>query len=68
MLTRIKDHELRKLNTRVGLITEATAKCGGIYLYSNLRGCDGERVYYDAAPLIVSSNRYRQVSESLLTS
>jgi len=27
-------------------------QCGGAYLYSNLRGCDGERVYYDGCSLI----------------
>lgn len=45
-------HELRKLNTRMGLITEATTKCGGVYLYSNQRGCDGDRLYYDGCALI----------------
>lgn len=40
-------HELRKLNTRVELIVEATKKAGGIYLYSNQQGCDGDRLYYD---------------------
>lgn len=25
---------------------------GGIYMYANLRGCDGERVYYDGCPMI----------------
>ena len=25
---------------------------GGIYLYSNQQGCDGERVYYDGASMI----------------
>lgn len=46
-------HELRKLNTRMSLITEATTKCGGIYLYANQRGCDGDRLYYDGCALIV---------------
>lgn len=46
-------HELRKLNTRLNLIKEATTKCGGIYLYSNQKGCDGDRLYYDGCALIV---------------
>lgn len=46
-------HELRKLNTRMGLIIEATTKCGGIYLYANQKGCDGDRLYYDGCSLIV---------------
>lgn len=45
-------HELRKLHRRVDLIRGATAKVGGIYLYANQQGCDGERVYYDGSALI----------------
>ncbi|CAD6588874.1 MAG: glutamine-dependent NAD(+) synthetase [Tremellales sp. Tagirdzhanova-0007] len=45
-------HELRKLNRRVDLIKEATAKLGGIYLYANQQGCDGDRLYYDGASMI----------------
>lgn len=39
-------HQLRKGHTLVDLIKSCTMKCGGIYMYSNLRGCDGERAYY----------------------
>ena len=45
-------HELRKLHKRIDLIRSCTAKVGGVYLYSNLIGCDGERVYYDGCCLI----------------
>lgn len=45
-------HELRKLDRRIELICEATMKSGGIYLYANQRGCDGDRLYYDGCPLI----------------
>lgn len=45
-------HTLRKANQRVNLIKSATVKCGGIYLYSNQRGCDGDRVYYDGCAMI----------------
>ena len=45
-------HELRKLDTRLKLITEATKKCGGIYLYANQKGCDGDRLYYDVQVLL----------------
>lgn len=38
-------HELRKLNTRIELIREATLKAGGIYLYANQQGCDGDSKY-----------------------
>jgi len=39
--------ELRKAYVSVDLVKSATAKCGGMYLFSNLRGCDGERVYFN---------------------
>jgi hypothetical protein len=45
-------HELRKLNTRIELMKEATQKLGGVYLYSNQQGCDGDRLYYDGCALI----------------
>ncbi|OUM52086.1 hypothetical protein BVG19_g1242 [[Candida] boidinii] len=50
-------HELRKLDTRMSMITEATRKCGGIYLYSNQKGCDGDRLYYDGCALIVVNGK-----------
>lgn len=45
-------HELRKLRTRIELIRAATAKYGGAYAYANQCGCDGDRLYYDGAPLV----------------
>lgn len=45
-------HELRKADQRVNLVTSTTTKCGGIYLYANQRGCDGDRVYYDGCAMI----------------
>ncbi|CDO93851.1 unnamed protein product [Kluyveromyces dobzhanskii CBS 2104] len=45
-------HELRKLDKRLDLIISATRRCGGVYLYSNQRGCDGDRLYYDGCALI----------------
>ncbi|KAI8320043.1 glutamine-dependent NAD(+) synthetase with GAT domain-containing protein [Martensiomyces pterosporus] len=48
-------HELRKLHRRIELIREATLKCGGIYLYANQKGCDGDRVYYDGSAMVLSN-------------
>lgn len=45
-------HELRKLNRRLDLIINGTGRCGGVYLYANQRGCDGDRLYYDGCALI----------------
>ncbi|KAH8986847.1 glutamine-dependent NAD synthetase with GAT domain-containing protein [Lactarius akahatsu] len=50
-------HELRKLNTRVELIKEATLKLGGVYLYANQQGCDGDRLYYDGCAMIALNGR-----------
>ncbi|WAR07701.1 NADE-like protein, partial [Mya arenaria] len=45
-------HELRKAYVRVDLIKSGTMKCGGCYVFSNLMGCDGERVCYDGCSVI----------------
>ncbi|KJZ76907.1 Glutamine-dependent NAD(+) synthetase [Hirsutella minnesotensis 3608] len=45
-------HSLRKLDQRIALIQEATRKNGGVYLYSNQLGCDGDRLYYDGCAMI----------------
>ncbi|XP_071329020.1 glutamine-dependent NAD(+) synthetase-like isoform X2 [Trachinotus anak] len=45
-------HELRKADQRVNLVRSATTKSGGIYLYANHRGCDGDRVYYDGCAMV----------------
>ncbi|OAA79392.1 glutamine-dependent NAD(+) synthetase synthase [Akanthomyces lecanii RCEF 1005] len=45
-------HSLRKLDERIALISEATRKNGGVYLYSNQIGCDGDRLYYDGCAMI----------------
>ncbi|KAL8691469.1 MAG: hypothetical protein Q9218_003313 [Villophora microphyllina] len=44
---------LRKLSLRLQLIQEATRKNGGIYIYSNQQGCGGDRLYFDASPMVL---------------
>ena len=44
--------ELRKANVAVDLVVAATRKAGGCYLFSNLRGCDGQRVMFNGGSLI----------------
>ncbi|KAI0010311.1 glutamine-dependent NAD(+) synthetase with GAT domain-containing protein [Xylariaceae sp. FL0662B] len=46
-------HNLRKLDQRISLIQEATRKNGGIYLYANQSGCDGDRMLYDGCSMIM---------------
>ncbi|KAL6468909.1 hypothetical protein MHYP_G00224330 [Metynnis hypsauchen] len=45
-------HELRKADQRVNLVKSATTKSGGIYLFANQKGCDGDRLYYDGCSMI----------------
>ena len=49
--------ELGKSKTRRDLIIETTKKAGGIYLYANQRGCDGDRLYYDGSSMIVCNGK-----------
>ena len=48
-------HELRKLDTRIALIRNASEKNGGVYLYANQQGCDGGRLYFDGSALIAQN-------------
>jgi hypothetical protein len=41
----------------VELILSATSKLGGVYLYANHQGCDGERVYYDGCSMICMNGK-----------
>ncbi|KAG7473661.1 hypothetical protein MATL_G00098210 [Megalops atlanticus] len=45
-------HQLRKADHRVNLVKSATIKSGGIYLFANQKGCDGDRLYYDGCAMI----------------
>jgi NAD+ synthase (glutamine-hydrolysing) len=44
--------ELRKAYVSVDLVKSATFKSGGCYIFSNLRGCDGQRVYFGGCSCI----------------
>jgi NAD+ synthase (glutamine-hydrolysing) len=44
--------ELRKAYYAVELIKDATKKSGGIYIFANQRGCDGDRLYFDGKACI----------------
>ncbi|CAM9555479.1 unnamed protein product [Heterosigma akashiwo] len=50
-------HQLRKLDTRLNYMVNATVKCGGVYLYANQKGCDGSRLYYDGGAMVVANGR-----------
>lgn len=56
--------ELRKAYVTVDLVKSATFKAGGCYMFSNLRGCDGGRLYFNGGSSITLNgnilNRGRQ--------
>lgn len=44
--------QLRKAYIITDLVKSASFKAGGAYLYSNLRGCDGQRVYFNGCSAV----------------
>ena len=50
--------QLRKLDQRLDLMRAATAKCGGVYLYANQQGCDGNRLYYDGCACVAVNGQF----------
>ncbi|XP_012279665.1 probable glutamine-dependent NAD(+) synthetase isoform X2 [Orussus abietinus] len=56
--------ELRKAYVTVDMVKAATFKSGGCYMFSNLRGCDGGRLYFNGGSSIALNgqilNRGRQ--------
>jgi NAD+ synthase (glutamine-hydrolysing) len=48
-------HQLRKLDKRIDLVRGATTKGGGVYLYANMKGCDGGRLYFDGCCMVWSN-------------
>jgi len=50
-------HELRKLDTRLNMMINASARNSCVYMYSNLKGCDGTRLFFDGASLITMNGK-----------
>lgn len=48
---------MRKLDYRLQLITAASARNNCVYMYANLKGGDGNRLYFDGSSMITSSGR-----------
>uniref|UniRef100_A0A182KGG7 Glutamine-dependent NAD(+) synthetase n=1 Tax=Anopheles christyi TaxID=43041 RepID=A0A182KGG7_9DIPT len=44
--------QLRKAHITADLIRNASYKAGGAYLFSNMRGCDGQRVYFNGCSAV----------------
>ena len=45
-------HELRKLDIRLNLLKNASGRNGGVYMYANLKGGDGGRLYFDGSSMV----------------
>jgi len=58
-------HVLGKSAKRIcQLVQDLSSKLGGIYLYSNLRGFDGDRVYFDGMSAILQNGQiYKQIAQ-----
>ncbi|CAK9090174.1 unnamed protein product [Durusdinium trenchii] len=50
-------HQLRKLDKRIDLVRGATSKSGGVYLYANVKGGDGGRLYFDGCCMVWSNGK-----------
>jgi len=48
------------------LIKATTRKSGGVYIYSNLEGCDGERLYFDGGSIIALNGEIKAVAKRYL--
>jgi NAD+ synthase (glutamine-hydrolysing) len=55
--------ETRKLEKRIKLISEATRRSGGVYMYSNLEGGDGDRLYFDGRSIIAVNGKIINVED-----
>jgi NAD+ synthase (glutamine-hydrolysing) len=58
--------EVGKRLRRHDLIKEATKKNGGIYMYSNMIGCDGNRLVFDGNGMIYMNGNLKAVGEHLI--
>uniref|UniRef100_A0A914QFA9 Glutamine-dependent NAD(+) synthetase n=1 Tax=Panagrolaimus davidi TaxID=227884 RepID=A0A914QFA9_9BILA len=58
-------HVLGKSAKRIcQLVQDLSTKLGGVYLYSNLRGFDGDRIYFDGMSAIVQNGKiYKQIAQ-----
>ena len=66
--------ESKKIMKRIKLLEAATKRSGGAYVYANLIGCDGERLYFDGGSLIAlngkitaEEERFKLVNYQVLT-
>jgi len=55
--------ETGKLEKRLKLISEATRRSGGVYVYSNLEGGDGDRLFFDGRSIIAVNGKVVNIED-----
>jgi len=58
-------HSLQKLDRRMMIVKSATVKTGGVYMYSNFKGCDGTRNNFDGKSAIAMNGNILSTASSL---
>ena len=46
-----------KIGRRVDMFKDITRRNGAVYIYSNMRGCDGNRLYFDGSSSITLNGK-----------
>jgi len=59
---------LGRVQTRFDLLNETTGKDGGCYVYANLIGCDGERMYFDGCSMISANGSFLAIGKQFTLS
>ena len=54
---------MEKLQTRIDLLKNATKKSGGVYLYSNMEGGDGDRLWFDGRSMIAMNGQILNIED-----
>lgn len=50
--------ELRKAHVVADLLKSASSKAGGAFLFCNLRGCDGQRVFFNGCSAVALNGNF----------
>lgn len=56
-------HQLRKFQRRVDLVVSGSAKSHSFYCFSNMHGCDGDRMCFDGGAMIARDGDLLHVGE-----
>lgn len=56
--------EIGKISSRLDLMKDITKRNGACYAFSNLRGCDGNRLYFDGCSCILLNGKVLAKSDA----